>query len=277
MKNKIIIDSAGDIKSLEGIEVASVPLKIIAGDTEFIDDDRLNADRMIDFLKNYNGKVSSACPGVGDFLECFGDAENIYVITITSGLSGSYNSASVAARTYKEQYPGRNVYVVDSLSAGPEMVLLAEKIRDLTAKNLPFDDIVSTIEAYKQKTRLIFSLQSLHNFVNNGRIPAAAAKFVGLLNMRLLGRASDAGKLQPTGKARGDKKVVPELMKSLKSMGYAGGKVRISHCHNPGCAEELKDAISILSPGADIKIRSTCGLCSFYAEEGGILVGFEIK
>ena len=230
---------------------------------------------MIDFLKNYKGKVSSACPGVGEYIEAFEDAENIFVITITSGLSGSYNSAVIAAQTYKEQHPNRNVYVVDSLSAGPEMLLLAEKIRDLVNKELPFEDIVAAIEVYKKKTHLVFALQSLHNFVNNGRVPAAAAKFVGLLNMRLLGKASDAGKLQPTGKARGDKKVVPELVKALKSMGYAGGKVRISHCHNPHLAEELKKAILILSPGADIKIYSTRGLCSFYAEEGGLLVGFE--
>ena len=277
MKNKIILDSAGDIKVLDGIEVSSVPLKIIAGDTEFTDDDNLDVENMIDFLKSYKGKVSSSCPGVGDFLDTFGDAENIYVITITSGLSGSYNSALVAAQTYKEKFPDRNVYVVDSLSAGPEMVLLAEKIRDLIVKDTPFHDIVDAVEAYKQKTRLIFSLQSLHNFVNNGRIPAAAAKFVGLLNMRLLGKASKQGKLQPTGKARGEKKVVPELIKLLKSMGYAGGKARISHCHNPQSAEDLKSAILILSPGADIKIYSTRGLCSFYAEEGGILVGFETK
>ena len=277
MKSKIVLDSAADIKHLDGIEVESVPLKIIAGDTEFIDDANLVPDDMVEFLKNYKGKVSSACPGVGDFLDAFGDAENIYVITITSGLSGSYNAACVAAETYKEQHPDRNIYVVVSLSAGPERVLFAEKIRDLVVKEMEFDQVVNSIEEYKKTTRLIFSLQSLHNFVNNGRVPAAAAKFVGLLNIRLLGRASDAGKLQPTGKARGDKKVVPELMKSLKSLGYAGGKVRISHCHNPECAEELKCAISVMSPGADIEIRPTCGLCSFYAEEGGLLVGFEIK
>lgn len=275
MKNRIILDSAGDIKILDGISIASVPMKIIAGDVEFTDNFQLDVENMIDFLKNYKGKVSSACPGVGEYIEAFEDAENIFVITITSGLSGSYNSAVIAAQTYKEQHPNRNVYVVDSLSAGPEMLLLAEKIRDLVNKELPFEDIVAAIEVYKKKTHLVFALQSLHNFVNNGRVPAAAAKFVGLLNMRLLGKASDAGKLQPTGKARGDKKVVPELVKALKSMGYAGGKVRISHCHNLHLAEELKKAILILSPGADIKIYSTRGLCSFYAEEGGLLVGFE--
>ena len=126
MKNRIILDSAGDIKSLDGISIASVPMKIIAGDVEFTDNFQLDVENMIDFLKNYKGKVSSACPGVGEYIEAFEDAENIFVITITSGLSGSYNSAVIAAQTYKEQHPNRNVYVVDSLSAGPEMLLLAE-------------------------------------------------------------------------------------------------------------------------------------------------------
>ena len=155
MKTKIIIDSAGDIKSLGGIDLSAVPLKIIAGDTEFTDNDNLNVNNMIDFLKSYKGKVSSSCPGVGDFSEVFSDAENIFIITITSGLSGSYNAALVAAKAYKEQYPDRNIYVVDSLSAGPEMLLLAEKIRDLVSDNLPFDEIVNKVEPYKKSTRLL--------------------------------------------------------------------------------------------------------------------------
>ena len=137
MKNKIIIDSAGDIMVLDRTELSSVPLKIIAGDTEFTDNSLLDVDNMIKFLKKYKGKVSSACPSVGDFSETFGDAKNIFVITITSGLSDSYNSACIAAEAHKEKYPDRNIFVVDSLSAGPEMLLIAEKIRDLFTETYP--------------------------------------------------------------------------------------------------------------------------------------------
>ncbi len=277
MKTKVVIDSAGDTRFLDGIDLFSVPLKIIAGDTEFTDDIHLDVDEMIDFLKKYKGKVSSSCPGVGDFSEAFKDAENIFVITITSGLSGSYNSACVAAEAYKEKYPHRNIYVVDSLSAGPEMLLLAEKICDLACNGLDFDDIVEQVEQYKTKTGLLFSLESLHNFANNGRVSPAVAKLVGLLGINLIGKASDEGTLEPISKVRGDKKVIPTLINNLTAMGYFGGKVRIAHCHNPKCANSLKSEILKLFPAADIKIYSTRGLCSFYAEEGGFLVGFETE
>ena len=275
MKYKIVMDSAGDIRELGGIDFADVPMKIIAGDNEFTDDPSLDVDGMIDFLSKYKGKVSSACPGVGDFTDSFGDAENIFVITITSGLSGSYNSAMVAAETYKSEHPDRNIYVVDSLSAGPEMLLLAEKIRDLIARGFEFEEIVTKIEEYKKSTALLFSLESLHNFANNGRVSPAVAKIVGILGITLIGKASEQGTLEPINKVRGNKKVLPTLIKQLREMGYRGGKLRIAHCRNLQSPSDLKTELLARFPGADIEIRSTNGLCSFYAEQGGFLIGFE--
>ena len=277
MKYRIVMDSAGDIRELQGVEFADVPLKIIAGDTEFTDNTSLDVDGMIDFLSSYKGKVSSACPGVGDFTDSFGDAENIFVITITSGLSGSYNAAMVAAETYKSEHPDRNIYVVDSLSAGPEMLLIAEKLRALLLAGASFEETVNKIEEYKKTTSLLFSLESLHNFANNGRVSPAVAKLVGLLGITLIGKASDKGTLEPISKIRGSKKLIPALLKELSSMGYEGGKLRISHCRNPETVTLLKEELLKTYPLADIKIRSTNGLCSFYAEEGGFLIGFETE
>lgn len=275
MKNRIIIDSAGDITALDNIHLSSVPLKIIAGEREFTDDETLDVENMIKFLKGYKGKVSSACPGVGDFSESFCDAENIFIITITSGLSGSYNSASIAAKAYKEQHPERNIYVIDSLSAGPEMFLLAEKIRNLFSEDTPFNDMINIIEEYKKSTGLLFSLESLHNFANNGRVSPTVAKIVGLLGINLIGKASDEGTLEPISKVRGNKKAIPELMKNLLSAGYSGGKLRIAHCFNIEAATSLSSLVKEKFPNADVLIYPTRGLCSFYAEAGGFLIGFE--
>ena len=175
MADKIVLDSSGDLQAFEGVDFASVPLKILAGEREFVDDAQLNVDEMVSYLKTYKGKTSTACPGVGDYLDAFGDAENVYCITITSNLSGSYNSARVAANTYQEKHPGRKVHVFDSLSTGPEMILMAEKIRELLSAKLSFEAVVQKVKAYQEKTRLMFSLESLHNLVNNGRVSRAAA------------------------------------------------------------------------------------------------------
>lgn len=270
------MDSSGDLQHFEGVDFASVPLKILAGDREFVDDENADIQEMVAFLREYKGKASTSCPGVGEYLEAFGDADEVYCVTITSNLSGSYNAAEVAARTYLEQYPNRKAYVFDSLSAGPEMALITEKIRERILANEAFETIIEQVKAYQKKTRLLFSLESLHNLANNGRLPGAVAAVAGMLGIRLIGKASDVGTLQPTGKARGEKKLIPELVKHLKDMGYNGGKVRIDHCNNEGAACKLCDAVKELFPAADIAIGITGALCSFYAEHGGLLIGFEI-
>ena len=275
MDYKIVMDSAGDLLEMEQAEFSNVPLKILAGEREFVDDATTDVAEMVEYMRTYVGKSSTACPSAGEYLEAFGDAEDVYCVTITSGLSGSYNAACIAAQTYLEQHPQRRVHVFDSLTAGPEMTLVAEKIRELVHQKLPFDKIVSMVEEYNLKTQLAFSLESLHNLAQNGRVPVAVAKIAGMLSIRLVGKASDEGTLQPTGKARGDQKVPGELLKQLLSMGYKGGRVRIHHCYNLPSAQRLKDAILEKFPQASIMIQKTNALCSFYAEKGGMLVGFE--
>ena len=274
--DKIIMDSAGDLKELADVDFSCVPLKILAGNREFVDNESVDIASMVEYLKGYKGKSSTSCPAVGDYLEAFGEADNVYCVTITSGLSGSYNSASIAAETYRDMHPDRNIHVIDSLSAGPHMTLIAEKLRDLVKEKLPFDTIVSKITEYQKKTKLIFSLESLHNLANNGRVPGAVAKLIGMLGMRLIGKASDEGRLQPTGKARGEEKVVPELLKTLITTGYQGGKLKIAHCFNESAAKKLCDAVISKFPKANVSISTTGALCSFYAEPGGMLIGFEV-
>lgn len=275
MDYKIVMDSAGDLQEMPEAAFSSVPLKILAGDREFVDDATTNVEEMVEFMSSYTGRSSTACPGVGAYLEAFDEAEDVYCVTITSGLSGSYNAAAIAANSYIEQHPQRRIHVFDSLSAGPEMTLLAEKIKELVQQKLPFDKIVAQVEEYSRRTRLVFSLESLHNLAQNGRVPGAVAKLAGILSLRLVGKASDEGTLQPTGKARGDQKVPGELLKQLLSMGYSGGRVRIHHCCNLSSAKRLKQAILEKFPKASVIIEKTGALCSFYAERGGLLVGFE--
>lgn len=277
MKTKIVMDSSSNLQAFEGVDYACVPLKIVSGETEFVDDRDLNVDEMVQFLKSYKGKTGTACPGVGEYLDAFGDAEDVYCITITSNLSGSYNSALVAAHTYMEQHPERRVHVFDSLSTGAEMVLMAEKIRDLLTQKLSFDAIVQKVKTYQEKTRLMFCLESLHNLANNGRVSVAVAAMAGILGIRALGKASDVGTLEMVGKVRGEKKVVPELVRHFRELGYHGGKMIIDHCNNLASAAKLKEAIMGLFPSAEVRIGRTGGLCSFYAEQGGMIIGFEVQ
>ena len=273
---KIVADSSADsIYFKSTIPFESVPLKSIAGDKEFVDRYSLDVKSMVEYLASYKGKSSTACPSVMDFVEAFGDAKNIICVTITGTLSGSYNAACIAKEEYILKYPDRNVHVINSLSAGPELKLIIEKAEELIKSNTPFDEICKTLDSYMKKTGLAFALESLNNLARNGRCNPIVAKAVGLLGIRIVGKASDIGDLQPLDKPRGTEKAYSKLFERMVSEGYNGGKVRIDHCFNKDGAKAVKKLIKAKFAKADVVIDTTYGLCSFYAENGGMLVGFE--
>lgn len=275
MKYKIVADSSSDVLTLDSVPFANVPLVIHAGERTFVDDEACDVEEMTRYMLTYKGKSSTACPGTQDWLDAFGDAENVFCVTITSGLSGSYNSARVAAEEYMTAHPDRRVHVVDTLSAGPELRLVVEKLQEMILQEKPFDEIVTEIEKYHKRSFLVFSLQSLHNFVANGRVSPAVGALVGLLGIRVVGKASDQGTLEPLSKVRGDKKALSEIVKIMKELGWAGGRVRIAHNMNEAMANALREALCAIHDKLDVAIETCRGLCSFYAEKGGVLVGFE--
>ena len=274
-KIKIVADSSANLLTLDNCDFAAAPLKIITNEKEFTDDAALCVDEMVKWFDGYKGKSKTSCPNTSDWLDAFGDADEVYCITITSGLAGSYNAACTAKQVYEIEHSGRNVHVIDSLSAGPELVLIIEKLEDYIQQNLPFEKICEKIEAYKKQTGLAFVLESLKNFAANGRVSPAVAKIAGVLGIRVVGKASGQGTLEPTNKCRGEAKSLIALVDNLSASGLDKGKVRIAHCQNENAARELKRIISQAHPEADIAIHSCRGLCSYYAEKGGLLVGYE--
>lgn len=275
MKIRIVADSSANLKTDLSRNLISVPLKITSGEKTFVDDENLNVKEMADYLASYNGKSGSACPGTGEWMEAFGDADWVFAITITSNLSGSYNSARVAMEEYLEEHPDCKIHIFDSLSAGAELKLIVEKIEELIAKGMNFEAICEEVNAYMQTTYLEFNLKSLRNLANNGRVSPAVAKLAGMIGLHLVGRASTVGTLEPTDKIRGEKKAIATLYNNMKGLGYKGGKVRIDHCLNVEAAKKLEDLIRAEYADADVIIGEVGGLCCFYAEVGGLMLGFE--
>ena len=230
---------------------------------------------MINHLKTYKGKSGTACPSPQDYVDAFGDADYVFCVVITNALSGSCNSARLAKEEYESTNEDKKVFVVDTLSTGPENGLVVEKLCQFIKSGLAFEDICKEITEYMKHTHLIFSLESLTNLANNGRVSHSVARIAGLLGIRLIGKASDEGTLEPTNKARGEKKAIEVLFKNMQNLGYKGGKVIINHCEGEENAEKLKSTILASYPDADIKIYPNRALCSYYAEVGGLLVGLE--
>ena len=273
---RIVLDSSGDLWSLEGIRVASVPLRITTAVTEYVDTAALDVAKMTAELAHYKGKSGTSCPSMGDYLTAFGDAKYIFCITITSKLSGSYNVAMAAARALEEEHPDRRVCVIDSRNTGPGMKLLAERIAALLHEGADFDEICARVNAYRDENELLFVLESLNNLANNGRVSRAVALIAGVLGIRMLGRAV-AGEIKPVPKPRGEKKALEATFAEMQTLGYSGGKLRVSHNENEKFARALCDAVKAKFPTADIELYPARGLCSFYAERGGVILGFEVK
>ena len=276
MRNvKIVADSSANILQLKNIPFAAAPLKIIANEREFVDDEALDVGAMVTWLGTYKGKSKTSCPNPADWLDAFGDAEEIFCVTITSGLSGSYNAACIAKQMYEAEHPQRRVCVIDSLSAGPELVLIIEKLEQYIEEGVLFEEIGEKIGEYKQQTGLVFILESLKNFAANGRVSPAVAKIAGVLGIRIVGKASEAGALEPTDKCRGEAKALGAILRNMKQAGLRRGKVRIAHCCNEEAAQKLMQMIRAELPEVDVTVDTLRGLCSYYAEKGGLLVGFE--
>ena len=274
-KVRIVTDSSADLLSFDEVATAAAPLKITTADAEYVDTPALDVSAMTHALSSYKGKSSTTCPSMGDFLQAFGEAQYVFCITITAKLSGSYNVALSAAREYEEKHPDRRVCVIDSRNTGPGMRLLAERIVEWLGEGMEFDEICERIHAYRFETELLFLLESLNNLANNGRVSRTVAKIAGILGIRMLGRAVE-GQIKPVAKPRGESKSLDAMLDQMKQLGYCGGKVRISHCENQFAADELAARIQKLFPKADVVCYPARALCSFYAERGGLIMGFEI-
>ena len=272
---KIVADSSANLMEMDTAAFAAAPLKIITAQREFVDNRELDLEEMVAFFRSYKGKSQTSCPNPEDWLAAFGDAEDVFCIAITSGLSGSYNAACIAKEMYEGENPGRRVFVMDSLSAGPELTLLAQKVEQLLGEGKTYEEICAYMPEYQKKTGLLFMLESLNNFAANGRVSPAVAKIAGVLGIRIVGKASDVGTLEPTDKCRGEAKSLSAILRHLKESGLKKGKVFLAHCQNEAAAHKLRDMILAELPQVSVQIGKNLGLCSYYAEKGGLLVGFE--
>lgn len=275
MKRKIVADSSCDMWELNGVDFAVAPMTISTDNKHYVDNQKLDVHLMSEELAKYKGVSHTACPSVGSWLDCYEGYDEVFVVTLTGAMSGTYNSAMTAKGIYEEENENVKVHVFDSLSTGPEMRLLIEKLKEMIEEDLPFEEIVEKGQDYLNHSRLFFALKSLHNFAMNGRVSKTVASAIGVLNISIFATASEEGTIQQISKCRGEKKVVKSMIEHLENAGYHGGKVRISHADNLKLAHSVRDKILELYPHADIIVYPMGGLCTYYAEKGGLLVGCE--
>lgn len=282
MKWKIVVDSSCDLRELtfahtEEIVFAVVSLKIIVGEREFVDEKGLDTVEMLEVMENHHGKTSSSAPNAGEWKEAFADGENVFAITISGALSGSAAGAHTARHLLEQEGINKNIKIIDSLSTGPEMTLYVEKLVEYIEQGLSFEKVSAKIDKYAKNVRLLYVLESLDNLIKNGRVSKLEGGLAGLLGIRILGTASSEGTLELLHKCRGQKKVYDHMLNRMIEDGFDGGRVVISHCLNEQWAEYLKAKIKEKFASCRVTVMPTGGLCSYYAQRHGILLGYEIS
>ena len=273
-KFKLIVDSSSNMVNDPAHNVEVVPLTISFGGRDYIDDQNLNIQEFLSDMNKNQVAGKTTCPSIQAWLDALEGTEKAIIVTMTSGMSGTFSSALQAKNMYEEKHPTSQIIVVDSRSAGPELTIVLHGIEKMIQGDIRFVDLEEEIAEFRMHTHLLFILQSLHNLSLNGRVSPAVAKIAGLLKINLIGTVSKDGKLEPLTKARGMKKAMRELLKYMKDDNYHGGEVIIDHCENEKDAETIKEKLQAEYPDAQITIRPMHGLCSFYAEEGGLMIGF---
>ena len=274
MRFRIVADSSCNVLSMGDPDYTTVPLKITAG-KEYVDNADLDLAAMVADLQQHKGKSGSSCPNVGEWTEAFGDAPYVFGLTITKHLSGSYNAAQQAAESYMEEHPGSKVFIFDSLSTGPEMMMMVDKIRQCEDAGMDFETTKAAVLEYQNHNHTLFCLESMMNLARNGRVPMAVAKIAGLLGIRVVGDV-EGGEITPVHKPRGQKKATQALLEMMKERGFKDGNIlRIAHCFGESPALELRDAVLAEFPNTRFQLEPTTALCSFYAEAGGLIIGFE--
>lgn len=272
-KFQILVDSASDLKNdyLDGLDIGFkvIPLTINAGDREFVDNDKINIDEMLDAMHN-SKKSTSACPAPQSFLDEFDNAEHTFIVTITSKLSGCYNAAMVAKQSYEN---GQNVHVIDSKATSGTEILIVNKLVKLINKGLSFEEIVEQIEKYRDGKSLWFILQKFDNLVNNGRMSKLAGIIASTLVIRPICIAHE-GEIKMLKKIIGIKNAFAKLIQLIKEKNedYSNETLIITHCKAEKEALELKENIGKVCNFKEIQVLPMRGLCSYYALEKGIIL-----
>lgn len=282
----IAADSSCNLRSFEPsapqVSYRLAPLKINVGGTEYADDENLDVDALLDLMADEKTASSSACPSAGEWAEIFRAFDNVIAITISENLSGSYEAACTARNIvmddHMREHAGviseKNIHVLNSRAAGGKLEVIVRLLDRYLTENPSFEDAVAYAERLEASSQVLFSLSRYENLTKNGRMPRIVGAVATKFNIRILGTASPEGTIKIVGPTRGEKRMYRKVLDTMEADGYRGGMAYIDHVRNPAGAGSLRDAIVERWPGAEVEIIACGGLCSYYAEETGLIIGY---
>ena len=275
---KIIIDSCGELSEemQEDGHFCNVALELEVDGVKIRDDETFDQADFLRRVKESPKGPKSACPSPESYMSAFeGEAENIYVITLSAKLSGSYNSAVLAKSLYEEEYgSSKNIYVFNSRSASIGETLIGLKVSELENAGVPFEEVCQQTESYISEMNTFFVLESLDTLRKAGRLSNLKALVAHTLNIKPVMGSTDEGTIQQLGQARGMKKALAKMVEDmlLKTKNRENKVLAIAHCNCPERAEYVKECIEKLASFKKIFIVNTAGVSTMYANDGGVIL-----
>jgi DegV family protein with EDD domain len=277
MKYKIVVDSCCELpdslKNDERFEI--VPLTLTVGSVyDKIDDENFDQKEFLAAVASCPECPKSACPSPESFMNAYiTSAEHVYVVTLSSRLSGSYNSAVLGKSFYHENYGDKDIYVVDSKSAACGETQIALKIVELEEQGLSFNEVVEKIEDYVKNLNTYFVLETLDTLRKNGRLSRVKAFVASTLNIKPVMGADDGSILQ-IGQGIGMKKGLAKMAEAVvkDAVHPEIKRLMITHCNNIKGAESIKKQILEKINVKETIIMDARGVSSMYANDGGVIV-----
>lgn len=278
MSYKIVVDSCCELpeEQLQSGNFERVPLGIEIGDYNLLDDESFN---QADFLKRvaaYPKCPKSSCPSPERYIEAYHtDAEHIYVVTLSSKLSGSYNSAELGKRMYLEKYGEKKIHVVDSESASCGETQIALRLQELEEEGISFEEVVKQITDFRDNMNTYFVLDNLETLRKNGRLSNIKAAVASTLNIKPI-MGADKGTIFQMGQGIGMKKAIAKMVDKIAETlkGAERKRIIISHCNAKERAENIIRLLREKIRCQEIMVMDTAGISSMYANDGGVIVAF---
>lgn len=274
---KIIIDSCGELSAemKETGHFENVALTLQIDNEEIVDDETFDqADFLAKVAASEKGP-KSACPSPDAYMQAMDcDANHIYVITLSSQLSGSYNSACLAKDLFLEEHEDKKICVIDSKSASIGQTLIGLKIAECEDAGMSFEEVCKQAEDYRESQHTFFVLESLETLRKAGRLSELKAILASTLNIKPIMGSTEIGSIQQLAQARGMNKALDKMVECMMDVttDFENRIVAISHCNCPQRALQLKEKVEKMATFRDIIIFDTAGVSSMYANDGGVIM-----
>ena len=278
MKWTIAFDAGCDMRNFAPIETAElvlVPLKILLGSQEVVDDGSTSLADFQTMLDETRGKTGTACPSVGDWQHIMERSETTIAITLSGAVSGSYQSACIARDLVLEEAPEKQIFVMNSVSGSGTMEFLVREAVERIQAGDSFDQVCQALQDCRGQSEIFFLLQNVDNLMSNGRLNPLVGRAVKALRLCLLSTVSPTGTMEVIAKVRGFEKAMDKSLLECDARSCTPRRGIISHCLNPQGAQQMRDKLLEKFPNACIEIRETGPLCGYYAEKGGLIVALQ--